>query len=384
MNFRIISVVASLLLAPAAAFGMTQSQIPSKFAIPWGNSAASAYIRTIPQSSQIGIVNCAASLTDGFPPLTFLPIGAGGCPPFGQDFNGILKQVTQWNQWQAVSSGLPWDTAFSTSVGGYPKASIVQSNVLFGRLWLSTADNNTTNPDATTSANWIALPGTNTAGTVLSTMSTTAPANSVSANGLTVGNASSNATGLANADTFWLFSVLWTSCTPCTLFNSSGGVIARGANAIADFNANSAIATPNMNGAGLVGADSQSGTTTTNLIAVPVTSGSRLLPGSILGENFHTQVLGEVPAGITSSALNSISVNVSGGSVPVTSSSITFTALASGTPSGFNAPSVSSATWSGASSFSANNTINVISTNTFGSPFNDVQRSVVVYWWLAL
>jgi hypothetical protein len=42
-----------------------------------------------------------------------------------------------------------------------------------------------------------------------------------------------------------------------------------------------------MNGIALMGADSQSGTTTAFLNGVPVTSGSRTAPGSILGENFH-------------------------------------------------------------------------------------------------
>ena len=61
---------------------MLASAIPIKFPIPFGNSAGGGYIRPIPQASQIGIANGAASLTDGFPPLNFLPLGSGGVPPF--------------------------------------------------------------------------------------------------------------------------------------------------------------------------------------------------------------------------------------------------------------------------------------------------------------
>jgi hypothetical protein len=363
---------------------MSQSQIPSKFAIPWGNSAASAYIRSIPQNSQIGITNCAASLTDGFPPLTFVPIGAGGCPPFGQDFNGILKQITQWSQWQAVSAGLPWDSAFSTAIGGYPTLAIVQSNVMSGRLWFSVADNNTANPDSTTVAttNWIVLPGMNQPGQPVPSFSASPLQNCVLANGLTVGNASSNATNLANAKTFWLFSFLWSNCATCTLFNSSGGVVSKGASAIADFAANDAIATPNMAGLGLMGADTGS---TTFLSGVPVTSGSRTVPMSVLGENLHTLQLNEIPSGITS--LNPSPVALSVFSVlnnVVSGTLVTFTngtgiAVVGLTANGTEASGQIQSTGSIASS-----AIATTSNNTSGGSHNTVERSALVVWNISL
>ncbi|TIW87308.1 MAG: hypothetical protein E5V52_04410 [Mesorhizobium sp.] len=52
---------------------MKLSALPAKFPVAWGASASPSYIRSIPLGSQIGIVNGAASLTDGFPPLNFLP-----------------------------------------------------------------------------------------------------------------------------------------------------------------------------------------------------------------------------------------------------------------------------------------------------------------------
>ena len=53
---------------------------PSKIALPFANAGGK---RTIPVASQIGVVAGAASFTDGFPPLTFNPISAGGIPPWG-------------------------------------------------------------------------------------------------------------------------------------------------------------------------------------------------------------------------------------------------------------------------------------------------------------
>lgn len=137
-----------LVVVAGAAAAAPQTSIPPKFPISWGASAGAAYIRSIPQSSQIGVTNCAASLTDGFPPLTFVPQTAGGCPPFGADFNGILNQVSSWARWQAMGGQIPWDSSFSASIGGYPIGAVVPSLTTANLWWQSTADNNTSNPDS--------------------------------------------------------------------------------------------------------------------------------------------------------------------------------------------------------------------------------------------
>ena len=62
--------------------------------------AANGTKNTIPEASQIGITNGAASLNDGFPPLTMTPIAAGGTPPSGADMNGILNLLSQSIRWQ--------------------------------------------------------------------------------------------------------------------------------------------------------------------------------------------------------------------------------------------------------------------------------------------
>lgn len=287
------SILLLLLLAPASA--LQQASPPPKFPLAWGTSAGAPYIHSIPVPSQIGITSCAASLTDGFPPLTFVPAGAGGCPPLGQDFNGILKQITQGVQWQQAGGPIFYDGSFATSVGGYPKGAIISSAVVAGNQWMSTADSNTTDPDSPAAANWVQAPGQIAIGTPVQTLSTSVPTGYVSANGLTIGNGSSNGTNRANADTQFLFAFVWNNCSTaaCPIFTSGGSPTTRGATAAADFAANKAISVHNMNGSALMGADSQNGSTSTNLLSVPVTTGSRTAPSSILGENLHALIAAE-------------------------------------------------------------------------------------------
>lgn len=127
---------------------MQSSQVPSKFNIPFANSAGPGYVRPIPQASQIGVNTGWASLTDGFPPLTMTPEASGGVPPFGQDMNGVLLQITQWSRWQSAGGPVLWDAAFSAAVGGYPKGAVVRSVTTFGYAYECLVENNTTNPDA--------------------------------------------------------------------------------------------------------------------------------------------------------------------------------------------------------------------------------------------
>jgi hypothetical protein len=130
---------------------MEASGIPTKFPLVWAEGAASGNITTpIPNtSSTLG----RASLTLGFPPATAVPIAAGGSWPFQQDFNGILQEITQWNQWQQAGGPIAYDATFQTAIGGYPKGAVL-SAASIGGFWLSTVDNNTTDPD-TGGAGWV-------------------------------------------------------------------------------------------------------------------------------------------------------------------------------------------------------------------------------------
>ena len=132
---------------------MQLTSIPAKFPIPWANGAVAPYVHTIPIPSQIGITAGAASLQDGFPPLNFTVVGAGGVPPFGADFNGIFKEITQWSQWYQAGGLITYDATFSsggggTNIDGYPSGAVIASAAYpFGHYWQSLVDNNIASPD---------------------------------------------------------------------------------------------------------------------------------------------------------------------------------------------------------------------------------------------
>lgn len=127
---------------------MQISNVPTRLNIPFANAAGGGFITNpIPEASQIAITPGRASLTDGFPPLNFQPVGAGGVPPFGDDFNGILFMTSAWSRWAAAGSPVPYNSAFATAVGGYPKWAVLASATT-GLLWMSITENNITDPDA--------------------------------------------------------------------------------------------------------------------------------------------------------------------------------------------------------------------------------------------
>jgi hypothetical protein len=133
---------------------MLRVNAPIKMPTTWASGAKPGYIRTIGSPSLIGKNDGAASYTDGFPPLTFTPVAAGGVPPYGADMNGILNQMTQWEQWAQVGGPIRYDAIFQSAVGGYPAEARVGSNTTTYLIWQSTADNNVTNPDTGTTVNW--------------------------------------------------------------------------------------------------------------------------------------------------------------------------------------------------------------------------------------
>jgi hypothetical protein len=123
---------------------MDAADIPAKFPIPFASSAGGGFIRAIPEAPGASGV---ANLTEGFPPECFTPLSGGGVPPAGQDFNGILNQITAWNQWQAAGGTSLYDGTFSTAIGGYPAGCILRSTTA-GLYWVNLVDANTTNPDS--------------------------------------------------------------------------------------------------------------------------------------------------------------------------------------------------------------------------------------------
>lgn len=262
---------------------MLASDIPAKFPLPWASSAAPPYIRPIPLASQIGIVAGAASLTDGFVPLNFQPLSAGGVPPWGADFNGIMHQVTQWSRWLNAGGTVKYDGTFSGQIGGYPKGAVIQASDESG-FWQSIADNNATNPD-TGGDGWLNLGILKTGSWTWQPTDDDLPGY-VKGNGTTIGSAASAASQLANEKARSVYKWFWTkfSNTRCPV---SGG---RGASADLDFDANKTLQVLDLRGTTIVGGDVNGSTL---LTGVPVTVGSATTPGSLLGENLHPLVLAE-------------------------------------------------------------------------------------------
>ena len=125
--------------------------MPSKLVLAF----ASAGIKnTIPVPSQIGVTPGAASYTDGFPPLTMTRPENGGTGVDGLDMNGVLNGLSAVDVWMSAGGGFPYDVAFSAAIGGYPKGARVLM-ASGGGYWVSTADNNVTDPD-TGGSGWAA------------------------------------------------------------------------------------------------------------------------------------------------------------------------------------------------------------------------------------
>lgn len=127
---------------------MQTSSLPKRIPTPFADSGSK---QDIPVASQIGITGGRASYTDGFPPLTRTPLSAGGIPPFGTDFNGILNDVTAAIRWENAGAGYPFDATFATSIAGYPKGAVIPNSLGDG-YWLNITDANTSNPEVSTGA----------------------------------------------------------------------------------------------------------------------------------------------------------------------------------------------------------------------------------------
>jgi hypothetical protein len=130
---------------------MKAADIPVKIPLPFATNANPSNTRQIPETTTDPN---AASYNLGFPPPTFAPIGAGGVPPDGKDFNGLNNQQTAWLRWAQAGAPVQYDSAFATdpAVNGYPKGAIL-SGAILGQFWLNLVDDNATNPD-TGGANW--------------------------------------------------------------------------------------------------------------------------------------------------------------------------------------------------------------------------------------
>lgn len=151
---------------------MDLASIPSFLPIPFASGAGTGYINTVPQTSSP--TPGLASYTTGFVPANFEPIASGGTPPSGGDFNGLFFDITTRVRWAQAGGGYPYDSAFSTAIGGYPKGALVLRADSTGQ-WLSTVDNNTTDPDSSGASGWVAMRANTGSAAITATSGTVSP-----------------------------------------------------------------------------------------------------------------------------------------------------------------------------------------------------------------
>lgn len=124
---------------------MKAADIPKPIAVPFANEGTKFDVPTTPPE---GAEPNKAAYSTGFPDITMQPEGAGGLPPYGQDFNGVMYDVTNNIRWYTAGKLHSFDPAYATAIGGYPNGAILQKKDNSG-FWQSTADDNTENPDTT-------------------------------------------------------------------------------------------------------------------------------------------------------------------------------------------------------------------------------------------
>lgn len=198
---------------------MELANAPAQIVAAWANGV-STKTNPIPVPSQQGITPGAASWTDGFPPLCDIDSSDGGVPPKMADMNGGLYQMSAVDVWMSAGGGFPYNAAFQTAIGGYPKGARVLMASGNG-YWISTADNNLTDPD-TGGAGW-ASDDSNAITALTGDVTATGPgsaAATLAASGVTAGsyigaditvdakgrvtNASSGFTTGSNANGYWV------------------------------------------------------------------------------------------------------------------------------------------------------------------------------------
>ncbi|HHR6441139.1 TPA: hypothetical protein ACS777_001867 [Providencia alcalifaciens] len=109
----------------------------------------------IPENYETSMDSNQATWDQGFGQITMLPVAAGGLPPKGQDFNGILNQISESIVYQSQGGRFKFSPEYAESIGGYPKGAILQSDDE-KKEYQSLIDNNKVNfnTESNISASW--------------------------------------------------------------------------------------------------------------------------------------------------------------------------------------------------------------------------------------
>lgn len=210
-------------------------------------------------------------------------------------FNELMFQVTTALQ-QYQQNGFP-DFITTADNGGTPYAYAINATVRFTGGWggagalnyYSLVGANTADP--TDNTKWgLVTYSVNpyvTGDLLMWAFNTIRSGGWVWLNGTTVGNAASNATGRANADTAAMFAMLWTDYSNAVLpiVDSAGNPSTRGISAAADYAANKAMPVPDYRGRSFFGIDNMGGAAA----AGRITNAESAIAGTTLGASGGVQ-----------------------------------------------------------------------------------------------
>lgn len=121
---------------------------PSKITTPWANAGLK---NAIPAAADP--VTGKAGFDLGFPAINMTAKEAGGIPPFGQDFNGILFSITEVLRYMQAGGRPTFSADLSAAIGGYPKSALVLGDDGI-TAYRNTIASNTSNPN-TGGAGWV-------------------------------------------------------------------------------------------------------------------------------------------------------------------------------------------------------------------------------------
>jgi len=211
----------------------------------------------------------------------------GGDSPAAQDFNALFNVTTYQLAYLFQQGVAEWNTSTE-----YHLNSMCQVD---GVVYISNA--NTNQGNLVTDETWWRPYSSEPVASGKDYWGSVLPRGWLWADGKTIGNASSNATGRANADTFSLFSVLWSAGTDATLpiFTSAGAPTTRGSTAASDFASNRALSLPDKRGRVSVASDNLGGTAASRVTSTTMTPNGTTV-GSVGGTQTHTLTEAQMPA----------------------------------------------------------------------------------------
>ncbi|ECG8627939.1 tail fiber protein [Salmonella enterica subsp. diarizonae] len=127
---------------------------PRQLAVPFASAGGKNNIpdKATQQTKESG----NAAYDSGFPPVTMTPISAGGIPPHGKDFNGLMHDITAAIRYVQAGGLYTYNAGFAGAIGGYAKDAIL-AGVSTTAVWLNTIDDNLTDPEGADSAGWVNL-----------------------------------------------------------------------------------------------------------------------------------------------------------------------------------------------------------------------------------